>query len=39
MIYDVLMLSEQRLKDFTPINENVDVSELRFSNAIITNWR
>ena len=31
MIYDVLMLSEQRLKDFTPINENVDVSELRFS--------
>jgi hypothetical protein len=25
------MISEQRLKDFTPINENVDTSELRFS--------
>jgi hypothetical protein len=25
------MISEQRLKDYTPINENVDTSELRFS--------
>lgn len=31
MIYNVLMISEQRLKDYTPINENVDTSELRFS--------
>jgi hypothetical protein len=31
MIYNVLMISEQRLKDYTAINENVDSSELRFS--------
>lgn len=31
MIYDVLLISEQRLKNNTPINDNVDSSELRFS--------
>ena len=31
MIYNVLMISEQTLKNNTPINENVDTSELRFS--------
>ena len=31
MIYNVLLISEQRLKDNTPINESVDSSELRFS--------
>jgi len=30
MIYNVLLISEQKLKDNTPINENVDSSELRF---------
>lgn len=30
MIYNVLLITEQKLKDNTPINENVDVSELRF---------
>jgi hypothetical protein len=30
MIYNVLLISEQKLKDNTPINENVDTSELRF---------
>jgi hypothetical protein len=28
--YNVLLISEQKLKDNTPINENVDSSELRF---------
>lgn len=31
MIYDVLLISEQKLKNNTPIGENVDSSELRFS--------
>ena len=31
MIYNVLLISEQRLKDNTSINDNVDSSELRFS--------
>jgi hypothetical protein len=31
MIYNVLLISEQKLKDNTSINENVDASELRFS--------
>lgn len=31
MIYNVLLITEQKLKDNTPINENVDTSELRFS--------
>jgi hypothetical protein len=31
MIYNVLLISEQKLKESTPINENVDSSELRFS--------
>lgn len=31
MIYNVLLITEQRLKDNTPINESVDSSELRFS--------
>jgi hypothetical protein len=31
MIYDVLLISEQKLKSNTPINDNVDSSELRFS--------
>lgn len=31
MIYNVLLISEQKLKDSTPINDNVDSSELRFS--------
>ena len=31
MIYNVLLISEQKLKDNTSINENVDSSELRFS--------
>jgi len=30
MAYNVLLISEQKLKDNTPINENVDTSELRF---------
>lgn len=30
MSYNVLLLSEQTLKDSTPINDNVDSSELRF---------
>ena len=30
MIYNVLLISEQKLKDNTAINENVDSSELRF---------
>lgn len=30
MIYNVLLVSETKLKDSTPINENVDTSELRF---------
>jgi hypothetical protein len=30
MIYNVLLISEQKLKDNTPINENVDTQELRF---------
>lgn len=30
MIYNVLLITEQKLKDNTPINENVDSSELRF---------
>lgn len=30
MVYNVLLISEQKLKDNTPINENVDSSELRF---------
>ena len=30
MSSNVLLISEQRLKDSTPINENVDSSELRF---------
>lgn len=30
MIYNVLLVSEQKLKDSTAINENVDTSELRF---------
>lgn len=30
MVYNVLLISEQKLKDNTPINENVDTSELRF---------
>lgn len=30
MIYNVLFLSEQKLKDFTPLNQNVDSSELRW---------
>ena len=30
MIYNVLLISEQRLKDNAPINENVDSSELRY---------
>lgn len=30
MIYNVLLISEQKLKDNTPINDNVDTSELRF---------
>jgi len=30
MIYNVLLISEQKLKDNTSINENVDSSELRF---------
>ena len=31
MIYNVLLITEQKLKDNTSINENVDSSELRFS--------
>lgn len=31
MIYNVLLISEQKLKENTPINENVDSQELRFS--------
>ena len=31
MIYNVLLITEQRLKNSTPINENVDTQELRFS--------
>jgi hypothetical protein len=31
MIYNVLLITEQKLKENTPINENVDTSELRFS--------
>jgi hypothetical protein len=31
MNYNVLLISEQELKNNTPITENVDVSELRFS--------
>ena len=31
MIYNVLLISEQKLKDNTPINDNVDTAELRFS--------
>ena len=31
MIYNVLMISEQTLKNNSPITENVDTSELRFS--------
>ncbi len=30
MIYNVLLISEQKLKDNAPINENVDSSELRY---------
>ena len=30
MIYNVLLISEQKLKENTPINENVDTSELRY---------
>lgn len=30
MVYNVLLISEQKLKDNTAINENVDSSELRF---------
>ena len=30
MIYNVLFISEQKLKDFTPLNTNVDSSELRW---------
>lgn len=30
MVYNVLFISEQKLKDNTPINDNVDSSELRF---------
>jgi hypothetical protein len=30
MIYNVLFVSEQRVKDFTPLNANVDSSELRW---------
>lgn len=30
MIYNVLLITEQKLKDNTPINDNVDSSELRF---------
>lgn len=31
MIHNVLLITEQKLKDNTPINDNVDSSELRFS--------
>ena len=31
MIYNVLLISEDKLKSNTPINENVDTQELRFS--------
>lgn len=31
MIYNVLLITEQKLKDNTSINENVDSTELRFS--------
>lgn len=31
MIYNVLLITEQKLKENTPINDNVDTSELRFS--------
>lgn len=31
MIYNVLLITEQKLKDNTPINDNVDSTELRFS--------
>lgn len=31
MIYNVLLVSEQKLKDSTAINDNVDSSELRFA--------
>jgi hypothetical protein len=31
MIYNVLLITEQLLKNNTPINDNVDTSELRFS--------
>ena len=31
MIYNVLLISEEKLKANTPINENVDTQELRFS--------
>jgi hypothetical protein len=31
MIYNVLLITEQLLKQNTPINDNVDTSELRFS--------
>ena len=31
MIYNVLLITEQLLKSNTPINDNVDTSELRFS--------
>ena len=30
MIYNVLFVSEQRVKDFTPLNSNCDSSELRW---------
>jgi hypothetical protein len=31
MVYDVLLITEQKLKNNTPINDNVDSTELRFS--------
>jgi hypothetical protein len=31
MIYNVLLITEQKLKDFTAINDNVDTTELRFA--------
>ena len=31
MLYNVLFISEQKLKDNTPITDNVDSSELRFA--------
>ena len=30
MIYNVLFISEQKLKDFTPLNQNCDTAELRW---------